>query len=587
MLTPLKKKIKKYKFFGFDIETYSDYNYFYMGSVVGKNFSKIFYNKQKFIQLLNSMCGQNNIFFATNLGFDFFALFENTKNLYKSKIVLRGSDLIFAYYFHNNEKLLFLDTRNFAQFSVKSLGKIINCPKYEHPKFLGKLPKNAEEQKELERYNLRDSEISYKFAEFLELFFNEFNTSINYTIASTSMKIFRINFLSCDLCQPSKKEINELNLAYYGGRTEAFKRGKFTNQYYYDFNSLYPAQYLKEFPNPNFMRVIKNPDIDILKYEGVSVAKIKTPKLSIPLLPLRQKSKLIFPIGEFIGSWTHVELRKALELGHKIKLIKSFYFIRNFKPFEKFGTELYNLRMKYKQQNNAFELPIKLCLNSLYGKFNQKSEYNDIDFIEKYSKKELIEIIKKNKVSFIGKYMYIEKKNNKIPNFIQPIFSIYTTAYARLVLYSEFEKIGEENINYCDTDSIITNKIIPVSDKLGELKIEHYFKNLIIVKPKIYAGETENGYISKCKGIPSNLFSSYDNFISFLKSPKISYDKFVKFRQAIKSKEEYKYGELKFNQKICVNKKLLLDDDKRNWKKKFNFYETQSSSPLKIINFQN
>jgi hypothetical protein len=81
----------------------------------------------------------------------------------------------------------------------------------------------------------------------------------------------------------------------------------------------------------------------------------------------------------------------------------------------------------------------------------------------------------------------------------------HVTEYARLLLYSIIEQIGQERVLYCDTDSIVIAKRdlrrlrYPVdAEALGALSIAETTRKLIIYGCKDY--ETDRG--RKIKGIP-------------------------------------------------------------------------------------
>ena len=54
-----------------------------------------------------------------------------------------------------------------------------------------KVKRYSKEGNELEKYNIRDSYISFKFMEFLQNNFNKLGVNVKYTVASTSMSLFK------------------------------------------------------------------------------------------------------------------------------------------------------------------------------------------------------------------------------------------------------------------------------------------------------------------------------------------------------------------------------------------------------------
>lgn len=619
-MKPSKEKIKKQKIYGFDIETFGEKNEFLMGSIVNQKEKYVFWDKkemQKFIFGNHNI--RNSLIFATNLGFDFMALFGDDFDLLSQfQIIMRGSDFIIVKFVKSKQQIKFLDTFSFYKGSVEKLGKIIGLEKLEKPSFIGqKVNRFSKDGQYLEEYNIRDSLVSCMFAEFLQESFNKLGCNIKYTIASTSSHLFRNVYLKDFIQQPVKPIIEELYKAYYGGRVEAFKRGKIENLKYYDINSLYPFVMSKyEYPNPNSINMTDETSLNLIKkYEGVSFCRIEIQNFTddfIPLLPNRslENNKLLFPVGVFFGHHSHIELRKALRLGYKIEPLFSIYYEKTFNPFKEFIKDLYKKRLKYKEEKSSMELVTKICMNSLYGKFAQKLEQSRILFPDNLQhEKELKNyfmynaenqkigkpirfeitvgenrIIEENGVSYdCARIYYVKDTQNKTyPKFINPILSIYITAYARLELYKYIEDIQKtgHKIYYCDTDSLITDKIMPTSKDIGKLKLEFNIKRGIIVKPKFYYIEDEKiGDVVKAKGLHN--LKDFMSFDEVLKNKRYSYMKFTKF------KESMKRG-FAFNQKIDILKIIDIEDSKRMWfGKKFNKNELQDSRALMIYQMFN
>lgn len=570
--------------YGFDIETYDNNKKFYCGSVVSDKIKMIFFDKNELIEFFKNPMFKNSYVAATNLGFDFMGVFHKTEEMTNFMLQFRGSDLIYAKTHINNKKfirnntkkklknLTFIDTLNYAKLSVKQMGKILNLPKLEKPVCLGRLPKSKEEKQELVTYNLRDSEISYKFINFLFNSFSTLGASPKLTIASTSMSLYKNKYLNNTYFRHNTDKLIEEFKGYYGGRVEAFKRGEIRNVYYYDFNSLYPSVMLNEFPDPNTLRICykdKNTSY-IESYDGISDVDIYCPEMKYPLLPYRLNNKLLFPVGNFRGWYSHLELRKAMELGYVIKKIyKTYYFKENCRPFYNFVNDLYDKRIIYKKHDNPMENVIKIILNSLYGKFGQKFMNRDNwipipDTIEELHKIPYTEMI--------GDYIRIKMEFTEPRSFCIPIWALYVTSYARLKLY---DLILRSRPIYCDTDSVITEKEYQDSNKLGKLKLEFPIKYGVVVRPKFYGFvDKNNNERIKIKGLGTQL--KYDEFTDFIQNPKTTYKKFMKFKESLR--RGFTPNEIQ-----DITKEMSLEDDKRAWESTFNFRELQDSKPLEII----
>ena len=540
-LTPIKKLKAPLKIISLDIETYSNKNIFYIVGFYheekGEEYFKYFYDQEEAIKYIESQ-PEKTIFYATNLGFDITGLLF-PKNWNKCDYAIRGGEIILA--FHKDLKLSFSDTMNYVKFSVKKQGEILNIPKLEAPSFWKKIyndkkevigydveiPKNKKEELELLEYNYRDCQVTYKFIKFLEEELLLLNTNLESTIAKTSLNHFRRNYLKEKIRreETTKKGVEQLIFkSYYGGRTEIYIQGThILNDY--DVNSLYPSEMLEDIPNPNTFQYVYVPkQKNILKYEGVSTVKIITPKkLYYPLLPFRKDGKLIFPLGTFTATYTHLELRKALSLGYEIKYVEEQIIYKKSVPFFKeYVLDLYNKRLE--QKGRPEEIVYKLLLNSLYGKFAERpitktwflTDIEIEDIIDKNSNTE--------NIKFYEQYGYYETESNEEKQYKLPIFSSYITSKARIRMYENLS-----NVYYMDTDSYFTPRIMNTGSKLGELKLEAKGE-CTLVKPKFYQFKTVNKTFVKVKGLSK---ANTEQFKDLLLGKKVEYLKFVKLKEAL------------------------------------------------------
>jgi hypothetical protein len=83
------------------------------------------------------------------------------------------------------------------------------------------------------------------------------------------------------------------------------------------------------------------------------------------------------------------------------------------------------------------------------------------------------------------------------------------TAHSRIKLYRTMRQV-ESRLYYCDTDSIITSASLPISKRLGELKLEDSTNRACFLLPKTYIF----GKSVKMKGFPKE-FAQSRNFTDF------------------------------------------------------------------------
>jgi len=389
ILLPISSKVIPKKFISFDIETYNNNKSFLIGDIYDGKEHKLFYNKEEMKRYFIENKFPNTYIVATNLQFDFTMLY-GTEDLWKFDIIQNGGRFISCKYkFHTDtterNTNVFIDSINFANMSVETAGKLLGIPKIEHPKFLGKKPSTDEEWKEMILYNQRDTEITYKLMELLQKGFNELGGNLKLTISSTALDIFKRKYLKQSLIKESailkSSSINKkIFESYYGGRTECFARGKIGKGYsskntvvMADLNSLYPHVMCNNYPLPQSIKKIIKVNAGNFLFEGISNVIIECPYMKIPLLPYRDKllKKLIFPVGRWKATYTHVELRKALELGYIVKKINYQYiYTQSFTPFKEFVETVYARRMEYKKENNPLEYVMKITMNCFHKDTN-------------------------------------------------------------------------------------------------------------------------------------------------------------------------------------------------------------------------
>jgi hypothetical protein len=192
-------------------------------------------------------------------------------------------------------------------------------------------------------------------------------------------------------------------------------------------------------------------------------------------------------------TWTSIEIRKALEKGYKITKIYSALsytkipglmkeYVGNFlkMKIENSGPKTleeceavneshrqlgFNFKVEPRncKKNPGLRQLAKICLNSLWGKFGQRSNLSSYEFISDYDKL----IARLNSPSSKNKNWHIVG-NNKVElryeeltdynieaEYISEITAVFTTANVRMRLYSMLDWLHPSQVCYCDTDSVI------------------------------------------------------------------------------------------------------------------------------------
>ena len=358
---------------------------------------------------------------------------------------------------------------------------------------------------------------------------------------------------------------------------------------YLDFTSLYPYVLARNpYPggHPTVIRQNFPPINDVF---GFVSCKVLPPKnLYLPVLPLTVDGKLMFPLcrtcaeerlkescphnneqRSFLGSFVSVELQKALSLGYKI--LETYEVLHYERQITDVFQDYVNRWYKLKAQSSGFPSDCKtaeekerflslfeenegialdpnkiesnpglrsiskLMLNSFYGKLAQRPDLPVTRLVKEqpemwniYNDEDIVvtgDVILENLL--LISYKQKDIKDCKVGNTSVAIAS-FVTAYARLKLYEEMERIEAStpgSVLYFDTDSIVfvqkADTYVPrIGSFLGQMTDEiadEYGTDARLTEfhsigPKTYAFkiETSSGpkYSLKAKGLSQTVDSS-------------------------------------------------------------------------------
>ena len=145
-----------------------------------------------------------------------------------------------------------------------------------------------------------------------------------------------------------------------------------------------------------------------------------------------------------------------------------------------------NLNYNSISENPGLRYIAKLFLNSLFGKFAQRTDLTQTRIVN--DAKSFLEILhtphfEVQSVLLIGENsLLVTYKDNENANtpfaFSNVILSAFITSWARLKLYELLEKVGKENLIYSDTDSVFHAQkrneplLLPTGNFLGNLTNE-------------------------------------------------------------------------------------------------------------------
>ena len=155
----------------------------------------------------------------------------------------------------------------------------------------------------------------------------------------------------------------------------------------------------------------------------------------------------------------------------------------------------------------AKRLYAKLMLNTVYGYLGfYHKEVARYDYIFNAGS-DLIEKSRRDKLDMTGL------------DTAEVAAAAFITAYGRVKLAMDINRIGIEHVVCCDTDSLFTidvpyeelEKKITISDKIGDFKLEHKFDQIKSIKAKTYAIADKTGKIEAQATAGSNYHFKHMN----------------------------------------------------------------------------
>ncbi|MCI4411760.1 MAG: hypothetical protein JHC38_08840 [Thiotrichales bacterium] len=433
---------------------------------------------------------------------------------------------------YKSNSITFIDSMNYIKESIADIGKMLGLEKLSMPDF-------NEDIEKWKVYSMRDVEILAKFVLTLFEFMKRELGEFALTSPSFAYRVFLRKFKpkGIKLRPPEDKEVQKLETeAYYGGRVEVFRRGKFKDVVVLDVNSMYPYS----------MRDLIVPIRPIAKVRDMPIEKLKklvekdVPVIArvwldipvdmyIPPAPYKHPitKKLIFPVGKFITTLATPELKINLPYIRKVELAVVYKGAKIFKDYvEHYYAERQKAKERGDKVNNTF---YKLLLNSLYGKFGEKKKVQKMVADLKIDHTTLFVLPSGKKYKVIdGILVETIAKETDYGRFTA--ISAFITSQARAYLWKLMNLVPKDKLLYCDTDSIhilsdfdykkyLSLYLEPDSYKdtnvtvqsgnikieetiktstLGLLKVEKFGKEGIYVAPKIY--KLDNTI--KVKGVP-------------------------------------------------------------------------------------
>ncbi|XP_011859145.1 PREDICTED: uncharacterized protein LOC105556661 [Vollenhovia emeryi] len=338
------------------------------------------------------------------------------------------------------------------------------------------------------------------------------------------------------------------------------------------------------------------PNYNFDSVEGLVRCRVLPPRdLFHPVLPYRVRGKLLFGLcrsccetfsqdacthdhpadREFVGTWVSAELRKALEKGYLVTEVSELwqYKVTRYDRVTRQGglfVEYINSFLQLKQEasgwpsecaddeakerylreyeeiegialdrNNIARNPglrsvAKLCLNSFWGKFGQRSNLPNTEIVKSPQRFATLLTSPEHEITNIlpvnDELLYVSWRLREEAVAASPMTNVviaaYTTAQARLKLY-EYLELLDRRVLYYDTDSCIYvstgepdeyeprtgNFLSDMTDELESYGRGSYIESFVSGGPKFYAyivrtPEGRTREVCKIKGITLNYNNS-------------------------------------------------------------------------------
>lgn len=370
----------------------------------------------------------------------------------------------------------FLDSFNHFRMSLKEIGKAIGIEKKEMDIYD-------------EAYVTTDSWICLKVMTQARDYIASLGGRIGATSGSSAVSVWE-HMVEKEF-STGAVDTQWLRKGYYGGRTEIFASHMEGDIRGYDINSMYPFCMMHDYPE----YLMEDPSMN--KAQGMADVTISVPHdLFVAPLPWRTKEdSLWYPVGVFRGTWTYDEIRYAQKRGAKVIKVHIGYGCNTLvRPFDEFITTLYAKRKASK--NEAERLFLKVVMNSLYGKIASKSMVT-----RTVSRHTLLNAKhdRMHEVKWIDHQRGLLDYSTPPPAYVNVCWGAMITANARLLLTKYLDKVPQDKLIYCDTDSLYAEGYsLPESGDLGGMKLEKRAKVMNVIQPKAY--QIDDYY--RAKGVP-------------------------------------------------------------------------------------
>lgn len=360
---------------------------------------------------------------------------------------------------------------------------------------------------------------------------------INKYISNASIaRRYVLENIKRQLRMPTLKLLDCALQSYHAGHIETCALGSYTNIRNYDIRSAYPAVTANLYETSGAPVHNKEYEPDM----AYSFYNINVDYYDEYLSPMWfTKSNRNYHTNGKWDTWvTQSEIDYLIRAGHDFKILDAHHIRKSnytLQPFNDLINDLYQERLKAKENKDEIQLVYKIILNSIYGVTLNTIHKKLLSEIET----DIFEIKDGNTIYYDHQYI--------ATNMYNPVYGTYITASTRSKLFMDFHKYLKYILSI-NTDGVYLTHKVPVnlSKRLGDYSYKKLPEYILMGSGRYFI--KNNGIVdsseSRFRSIPKNPQEIYELFKNHLNNEKISIsrEKPIKLKESIKQKKNYRYN---------------------------------------------
>jgi hypothetical protein len=402
-------------------------------------------------------------------------------------IVLENPPLIIKTWRPDGQEITWLDTFQWVNMSLKSIGKNMGVEKGVMP------PADAPIGEWYDYCRIDVDVLDHALNNIWSWLKRNKVRAFHPTRAGQSRLIYREKYEHKRIIYPDDSSILHLDrVGYYGGRTDLWRVGTVSGPIYQlDINSLYPYVmrenwYPVEQIECGDASTDKSRDVTLCPSCVTAEVYLDSPDVGYPV---RCRDGTVFCRGRVRTVLPGPEFKGAVASGHVVRVGRWSRY-RMLRIFHEFISDYWRMRVEAKASGDKVsDLIIKLLMNSLYGKFGQKTGewvWHDRSGGSHEFREGILPLDALGRevdYRIIAGHTFYRASTDEARGSYIPI-AAYVTSYARILMNNMREIAGEGNYFYQATDSLYVNQQgydnlvsagVVDGDRLGRFKVEDIY----------------------------------------------------------------------------------------------------------------